>query len=297
MMGFRLKIIAFALFISFGTFAMPLFGRNIECEQRVRELSLPSRLHAVIDGSKYPEELREAGLWIREPEQLQNLADGVYIFAIDANGHLIISLRVPDPQLTPKYLATHRSLVSKFRSLFEISPKIVSAGEFEVRNGFVSGFSNQSGTFHGNRSHLEYAVKFFRAYGLKISDRIAMIDASVDEKSHLGSDHASARTEAQFKVALAKDPERIKVRDRLIDLFRRWSSRFPREDRPGYLDLNAALKFLNSSGLDGKKRYQALGVLTALDHEGADSLAASYGHWSVEAMKDLEAIIQTGPSQ
>lgn len=185
-------------------------------------------------------EVFKAGTVARDNE-LAALPDETYIFLADSQKRLIYSPRavLPDGALTEssQYLATHRAL---FARLLELGPnpvRILSAGEFIIRNGRVSEINNQSGTFPGGRENLTYGIAKLRTNGLKVEPGTFFGDHSTDNAgpartTGLPLHHATGQRYALYKLMYANDP----LHKRLHDLDHRLAKSFPDPTRPGFFD-------------------------------------------------------------
>lgn len=79
--------------------------------------------------------------------------NGDYLYVIDSKGHVAITKRLPNENISSdekRFLATHRSLYSQLHSKSGKRPNVVAAGEIRVINGKPIRMNNQAGSFHDN---------------------------------------------------------------------------------------------------------------------------------------------------
>jgi hypothetical protein len=103
-----------------------------------------------------PWELPFTGRVVRAGEMPQDAVsfmqkrDGTYPLLLSEAGDLIFDHRLPDNQvaMTVPYLATHRGLYQKFKSVLGEEPKIVFAGQIRIAGGRPVSLVDQANTFH-----------------------------------------------------------------------------------------------------------------------------------------------------
>lgn len=97
------------------------------------------------------------------------LSDGEYLFLTFFNKktgeYKTVYEKMYLPQEDGTFYVGHRSLRRKFKNKEEI---VVSAGEFQIQFGEFAKLSNRSGTYMGNKSHLEHARETFLKSGYSL---------------------------------------------------------------------------------------------------------------------------------
>ncbi len=138
--------------------------------------ALPPIIGRTPDIKTRPQELYAAGEFITDPNQLNALPDGNYVFLIDRENRIIWSHRTPNREANPDglHLATHRALANFYRNIGGTEGEFVGAGECLMLNGKpgspVSILNDKANTFHGNQENLDYSVAILKRAGLPVTE-------------------------------------------------------------------------------------------------------------------------------
>lgn len=179
------------------------------------------------------------------------LPDQTYAYVVDAAGNIAMMPRVVDPgiKVLPSVDAIDATFIGSHLGLIRIlenSPsaqaiagtgKIVSAGEFVVRNGRVLAVSNGSGTLYPKPAHLEYGLQKLKSAGLRVDERTQILDFSSQELLKL---HYSVADQARIEIQALRNPKFVKLLARAREVFRNVDQKFPSSSALINTAMNAA---------------------------------------------------------
>lgn len=177
------------------------------------------------------------GTFFKPPQQLpKKLSDGAYVYIIDKQGNLGISIRAPDLKNFKEPLVSHRALANRLQKNLGKEPEVVAAGEIEISLGKVSVLNNKSGTYRGDQPHLDFAENILSRHGLKIEPATQRINIPSTKK--LAGNHFPELEEAQAKLVIYQDPKKLALFKKLNALKHRLYEHYPAKI-PGRYDPEA----------------------------------------------------------
>ncbi|MGB0454132.1 MAG: hypothetical protein ACPGJV_10505 [Bacteriovoracaceae bacterium] len=120
----------------------------------------------------------KAGTIAKAKDSLSHLPDGDYLFVIDQSGNLAYSNRYINPPEVE--LVKHPALVNSLKEI-NPDPKVIAAGEFQIKDGKVYFINNKSGHYMGGAESFQFAINRLEASGLpKSPNRIEMDLSKLD---------------------------------------------------------------------------------------------------------------------
>lgn len=205
----------------------------------------------MLSGYKRPSyEIRSGGELVTRPDQLRNLQDDVYVFAIDERGRPAIMSRTPNLRAnvdTDPYLGNHLALVDKLKEDAGKPVAIIAAGEIRIVNGRVASITNRSGTFRANntRAHLDFSVDVLRDHGLRVEtagpSTVIFDYARASEAAHIEAALAGRIHIQNIQRDLAQPDKAKRSYENLLELRKALAEKFPDPETPGYIDVDKAL--------------------------------------------------------
>jgi hypothetical protein len=158
-------------------------NKTFDCVQNL-EIPLPSVLVRNLDAEATPREYFKEGHRLVNKE-LSDLPIGRYLYLITNQGSYwspaIPNFNVDLSDESIPVVVSHRSLYNQLLSEHpdETTLKIYAAGEVRIapmldsasqRIPVIQTVNNKSNTFHGNESHLQFAITTLKSYGLNFED-------------------------------------------------------------------------------------------------------------------------------
>lgn len=209
----------------------PLTSSSLACPTNFVRLVLePPRPHPPV--LRYTKQLLEGKILDRKvlaenakildlekpSNELSDLPEQIYTYAIDQKDRLVVIPRTIDPgdvelaKPDSKVLASHIGIKRMLATPLDSRIRFVAAGEIVVRNGRVFAVSNGAGSFKGGTENLEYALHHLKKFGLKVDERTELRDFA---KKKYPSPHGPEKKQVAFQARIAleasRDPEFLSV--------------------------------------------------------------------------------------